>query len=64
MNNIKNRLDLPANQYEKVGKDIVLGPKERIVAQYSNPAIAPNGDVYICKRTRNSFSTLKWTWQD
>ena len=35
-----------------------------MVALYGKPFIAPSGSVYVWKRTDDSYSILKWTWQD
>jgi hypothetical protein len=35
-----------------------------LIAEYGQPVIAPNGDVYTWKRTPDTYSILKWTWQD
>ena len=39
-------------------------PSIYINAQYGEPVIAPNGDVYTWKRTPDKYSILKWTWVD
>lgn len=48
------------------GAPQIIG-KEKIpnyIAEYGNPVIAPNGDVYTWKRTPKKYSILKWTWKD
>lgn len=32
--------------------------------EYGNLTIAPNGDLYAWKRTPETYSIVKWTWQD
>lgn len=34
-----------------------------VIAQYGEPVIAPNGDVYTWKRTPTTYSIIKWTWR-
>jgi len=58
------RLDLPEDEYEVTGRDIVVGVKKRVLAEYGEPVISPNGDIYTWKRTQDSYYILKWTWQD
>ncbi len=58
------RLDLPEDEYEVTGRDIVVGVKKRVLAEYGEPVISPNGDIYTWKRTPESYYILKWTWQD
>ena len=35
-----------------------------LIAEYGEPIVAPNGDVYTWKRTPDKYSILKWTWVD
>lgn len=35
-----------------------------LIAEYGQPVVAPNGDVYTWKRTPDTYSILKWTWVD
>ena len=35
-----------------------------VVAEYGSPVVAPNGDIYVWKRTPEAYSILKWTWLD
>ncbi len=34
-----------------------------VIAEYGEPVIAPNGDVYTWKRTPTAYSIIKWTWR-
>jgi hypothetical protein len=58
------RLELPQDQYEVIGRDNVVGIREQALAEYGQPIVAPNGDVYTWKRTPDKYSIIKWTWQD
>ncbi len=58
-------LSTPENQYKLIrsggrGLDAIYD----LVAEYGEPVIAPNGDVYTWKRTPDKYSILKWTWVD
>ena len=58
-------LTLPENQVTiipPVGKG--FEERAQLIAQYGEPVIAPNGDVYTWKRTPDKYSILKWTWVD
>ena len=59
-------LDFPADNIVKAPDTIPPAPTPEltIVAEYGQPVIAPNGDVYTWKRTSDTYSILKWTWQD
>ena len=35
-----------------------------LIAEYGKPVVGPNGDVYTWKRTPDTYSILKWIWQD
>jgi hypothetical protein len=39
-------------------------PDVMILAEYGQPVIASNGDVYTWKRTPTKYAILKWTWVD
>ena len=58
-------LTLPENQVTII-PPVGQGFEERaqLIAQYGQPVIAPNGDVYTWKRTPDKYSILKWTWVD
>ncbi len=36
----------------------------KVIVEYGQPIVAPNGDIYTWKRTPDNYSILKWTWQD
>jgi len=38
-------------------------PKDMIIESYGEPLVAPNGDVYVWKRTQDMFQIIKWSWQ-
>ena len=58
-------LSLPENQVTII-PPIGQGFEEQaqLIAQYGEPVVAPNGDVYTWKRTPDNYSILKWTWVD
>ena len=33
-----------------------------IIEQYGEPVVAPNGDIYTWKRTKDTYSIIKWIW--
>jgi hypothetical protein len=39
-------------------------PLLTVVAEYGQPVIAPNGDIYVSKISPDNYSILKWTWVD
>ena len=58
------RLDLPNNESELSPEQPIIGRVRTVIAEYGQPVIAPNGDVYTWKRTPDKYSILKWTWVD
>ena len=58
------RLDLPKDVEKVIGHDNTNGNLYKIIAGYGQPVIAPNGDLYVWKRTPNKYIILKWTWVD
>jgi hypothetical protein len=34
-----------------------------VYIEYGEPVIAPNGDVYLGKKSEATYSVLRWTWQ-
>jgi len=58
-----NILDLPINKYKVVGRDDVVGERKEALAEYGKPVVALKGDIYTWKRTPDTYSILKWTWQ-
>jgi len=60
-------LDLPQD-------DVIVEPNDTkppqpvsdktLIAEYGEPLIALSGVVFVWKRTPDSYSILKWTWQD
>lgn len=34
-----------------------------VYIEYGEPVIAPNGDVYVWQKSRDTYSILKWTWK-
>jgi hypothetical protein len=58
------RLDLPNNMSELSAEEPIIGRIRKVIAEYGQPVIAPNGDVYTWKRTPDKYSILKWTWVD
>jgi len=61
-------LKVPVTRFEpKVVERQEYGIVERprkVIEEYGDPLVAPNGDVYTWKRTPATYSILKWTWQD
>ncbi len=62
-------LSIPANEGEKgVIPPGYPGnaepPRGKIIAQYGNPIMAPNGDIYTWMRSDTHYKILKWTWQN
>ena len=57
------QMKIPDTAY---GEPQVIGKEEvpNYLAQYGEPEIGPNGDVYTWKRTPTTYSILKWTWVD
>ncbi len=52
---------------EKIPDDYPEGqelPRQPIKEEYGTPVLAPNGDVYTWKRTKDKYSIVKWTWVD
>lgn len=35
----------------------------KVIEEYGPPVVSPNGDVYAWKRTPDTYSIVKWTWQ-
>ncbi len=77
--NLNAIADKSVNKIDVYGKVIgrlsipegILGPPEvfnmetlpEFAAEYGNPVIAPNGDVYTWKKTESAYSIVKWTWR-
>ena len=55
-------LTIPDTEY---GEPEIIGVERirPIIAEYGEPVIAPNGDVYTWKRTPERYSIIKWTWR-
>ena len=34
----------------------------QLIAEYGEPVVAPNGDIYTWKRTPDIYSIIKWAW--
>ncbi len=58
-----NIIDLPINKYKVVGRDDVVGERKEALAEYGKPVVALKGDIYTWKRTPDTYSIIKWTWQ-
>lgn len=43
-----------------MGKEVV----KELDYEFGQPVIAPNGDIYVWKRTPTAYSILKWAWVD
>ncbi len=61
-------LKLPVTRFEpqvveRQQYGLVVRPR-KVIEEYGQPVIAPNGDVYTWKRMPDTYSILKWTWQD
>ena len=41
-----------------------LEERSEVIAEYGQPVVAPNGDVYTWKRTPDKYSIIKWVWGD
>jgi len=61
---VLGEMTVPDNEYN------IIRPAgdgfERVVetiAEYGDPVIAPNGDIYAAKRTQEALIVLKWVWQ-
>lgn len=48
---------------ERVKDPFGASTRRPIIAEYGEPMIAPNGDVYTWKRTPTTYSIIKWTWK-
>jgi len=35
----------------------------KVIEEYGPPVVSPNGDIYAWKRTPDTYSIVKWTWQ-
>lgn len=58
-------LQLPQSQYEEIRPATApSGGIMEAVAEYSLPVVDSGGNVYVGKRTRTSYSILKWTWEE
>jgi hypothetical protein len=55
------RFEPPVIERREFG--VFEGPR-RVIEEYGKPVISPNGDLYTWKRTPDTYSILKWTWQD
>ncbi len=62
---IIGELIIPDNRYRTI-REAGRGFEEikQVVSEFGQPIIAPNGDIYTWERTPDSYSILKWTWQD
>jgi len=61
---VLGELIIPEDQ-RKIIRPAGGGFEERseIVVEYGQPVVAPTGDIYTWKRTPETYSILKWTWQ-
>jgi hypothetical protein len=59
-------VDMPTDNIISAPETIPPRPTPQLtyVAEYGKPVIASNGDVYIQKRSTNTYAILKWTWKD
>ena len=55
---------MPSAQINKIPRGSGVEPIVNVNAEYGEPVVAPNGDVYTWKRTPDNYSILKWTWVD
>ncbi len=59
------RLAMPENIREEMSSDQPgAEPISGVIEEYGRPVLASNGDVYTWKSTADTYSILKWTWQD
>jgi len=61
---LQARLDISADKSHFRKTDTGVIRDDSLLRQYGKPVVAPNGDVYTWKRTTDTYSILKWTWQD
>jgi hypothetical protein len=54
-------LSLPRAHEELV--TVPGGAPRGVYIEYGEPVIAPNGDVYLGKKSAAAYSVLRWTWQ-
>ena len=60
------KMQIPDSQYNIIyikDRPHPLGAEVGVIAEYGQPVVAPNGDIYTWKRTLDTYSILKWTWQ-
>lgn len=61
-------LKLPVTRFEpsvvERQKYGIVERRRKVIEEFGEPVVAPNGDVYTWKRTPTTYSILKWTWQD
>jgi len=58
------RLTMPeriADEFPGVGPGVEAAIE--VKEEYGPPVVSPNGDVYTWKRTPDTYSIIKWTWQ-
>jgi len=48
-------------------EELIQVPGQRaprgVYVEYGEPVIAPNGDVYVWRKSEAAYSILKWSWQ-
>ena len=60
------RVTMPKDNIERIPMGRDMGVEDKLIyhAEYGQPVVAPNGDVYTWKRGTDSYSIIKWTWED
>lgn len=58
------RITMPADNIDEIDFGPSQEPQYNVIEEYGFALVAPNGDVYTWKRTPDSYSIIKWTWQD
>ena len=58
------RLTMPKRIAEETpARDPGVEAITKVIEEYGPPVVSPNGDVYAWKRTPDTYSIVKWTWQ-
>jgi hypothetical protein len=57
---------IPKNKFEEVPISTTPNTETRtkVIEEYGEAVLAPNGDIYAWKRTPDKYSIIKWVWVD
>jgi hypothetical protein len=58
----QGRLTVPENIEKQISRGSGVEPRIEVLEEYGSPIIAPNGDVYVWKRTNENYEIIKWVW--